>query len=188
MSAERIDKLLASTGRWSRKEVRELVRRGQVLAGGVPVVRPEEKYDPAHTAFQVQGEPVDCAPYVYVMLHKPAGVLTATEDRRQRTVLELLPDHLRRRGLSPVGRLDKDTTGLLLLTTDRWPTGCCPPGTTWTRYTWPRWRGALTRLTWMPWRRAWCWRTGCSACPPGWSRWGTAPPAWSRCMRASTTR
>ncbi len=118
MSAERIDKLLASTGRWSRKEVRELVRRGQVLAGGVPVVRPEEKYDPAHTAFQVQGEPVDCAPYVYVMLHKPAGVLTATEDRRQRTVLELLPDHLRRRGLSPVGRLDKDTTGLLLLTDD----------------------------------------------------------------------
>lgn len=57
-------------------------------------------------------------PYVYVMLHKPAGVLTATEDRRQRTVLELLPDHLRRRGLSPVGRLDKDTTGLLLLTDD----------------------------------------------------------------------
>ena len=118
MSAERIDKLLASTGRWSRKEVRELVRRGQVLAGGVPVARPEEKYDPAHTAFQVQGEPVDCVPYVYVMLHKPAGVLTATEDRRQRTVLELLPDHLRRRGLSPVGRLDKDTTGLLLLTDD----------------------------------------------------------------------
>lgn len=118
MAAERIDKLLASTGRWSRKEVRELVRRGQVLAGGVPVVRPEEKYDPADTAFQVQGEPVDCAPYVYVMLHKPAGVLTATEDRRQRTVLELLPDHLRRRGLSPVGRLDKDTTGLLLLTDD----------------------------------------------------------------------
>ena len=118
MSAERIDKLLASTGRWSRKEVRELVRRGQVLAGGVPVARPEEKYDPAVTAFQVQGEPVDCAPYVYVMLHKPTGVLTATEDRRQRTVLELLPDHLRRRGLSPVGRLDKDTTGLLLLTDD----------------------------------------------------------------------
>lgn len=101
MSAERIDKLAGLHRRWSRKEVRELVRRGQVLAGGVPVARPEEKYDPAHTAFQVQGEPVDCVPYVYVMLHKPAGVLTATEDRRQRTVLELLPGPICGAGASP---------------------------------------------------------------------------------------
>ena len=56
--------------------------------------------------------------YTYVMLHKPAGVLTATEDSRQRTVLDLLPPELRKRGLSPVGRLDKDTEGLLLLTDD----------------------------------------------------------------------
>ena len=57
-------------------------------------------------------------PFVYLMLHKPAGLLSATEDRDQRTVLDLLPEHLRRRGLFPVGRLDKDTEGLLLLTNE----------------------------------------------------------------------
>ena len=61
---------------------------------------------------------MDCAPFVYVMLYKPEGLLSATEDRRQKTVLDLLPKELRRRGLFPVGRLDKDTTGLLLLTDD----------------------------------------------------------------------
>ena len=118
MAQERLDKLLASTGRWSRREGKELVRRGRVLADGVPVRRPEDKYDPALTAIRVDGEEVDCAPFVYLMLHKPAGLLTATEDKKQKTVLDLLPEHLRRRGLFPVGRLDKDTTGLLLLTDD----------------------------------------------------------------------
>ncbi|NBI10689.1 rRNA pseudouridine synthase [Colidextribacter sp. OB.20] len=114
---ERIDKLLASTGRWSRKEVKDLIRQGRVLAGGVPVARPEEKLDPA-VALTVDGAAVDCSPFVYVMLHKPAGLLSATEDKNQPTVLDLLPLELRRRGLFPVGRLDKDTTGLLLLTDD----------------------------------------------------------------------
>ena len=116
MPEERLDKLLSATGRWSRREVRELVRQGRVLAGGVPVRRPEDKLDPAEMPILVDGEAADCAPFVYVMLNKPAGLLTATEDRRQRTVLDLLPEHLRRRGLFPVGRLDRDTTGLLLLT------------------------------------------------------------------------
>ena len=118
MSEERLDKLLSSTGRWSRKEVRELVRRGRVLAGGAVAQRPEDKYDPAAVSIRVDGEEVDCAPFVYVMMNKPAGLLTATEDARQKTVLDLLPEHLRRRGLFPVGRLDRDTTGLLLLTDD----------------------------------------------------------------------
>ena len=118
MSAERLDKLLASTGRWSRKEVKDLVRQGRVLADGAAVRRPEEKFDPSVCAIVVDGAPVDCAPFVYVMMHKPAGLLSATEDRDQKTVVDLLPVHLRRRGLFPVGRLDKDTTGLLLLTDD----------------------------------------------------------------------
>ncbi len=118
MALERIDKLLSSTGRWNRKEVRELVRQGRVLADGRPALRPEEKLDPSAVSFTVDGIPVDCAPFVYVMLHKPAGLLSATEDRLQSTVLDLLPEELRRRGLFPVGRLDKDTTGLLLLTDD----------------------------------------------------------------------
>ena len=118
MSQERLDKLLSSTGRWSRKEIRELVRQGRVLADGRPAARPEEKLDPEAAVIQVDGERVDCAPFVYIMLHKPAGLLSATQDRRQKTVLDLLPGHLRRRGLFPVGRLDKDTTGLLLITDD----------------------------------------------------------------------
>lgn len=115
---ERMDKLLASTGRWSRKEGKELIRQGRVLADGRPVGRPEERYEPGGVHITVDGEVVDVSPFVYVMLHKPAGLLSATEDSRQPTVLDLLPPELKRRGLFPVGRLDKDTTGLLLLTDD----------------------------------------------------------------------
>ena len=118
MARERLDKLLSSTGLWSRKEVKDLVRQGRVLAEGVPVRRPEEKYDPMTDRIQVDGETVDCAPFVYVVMNKPAGLLSATEDKNQKTVLDLLPQYLRRRGLFPVGRLDKDPTALLLLTDD----------------------------------------------------------------------
>ena len=115
---DRIDKLLCSTGRWSRREVKDLVRQGRVAADGRTVLRPEEKADPETVRLTVDGAEVVCSPFVYVMLHKPAGVLSATEDRSQPTVLDLLPPELKRRGLFPVGRLDKDTTGLLLLTDD----------------------------------------------------------------------
>ena len=96
----------------------ELIRQGRVLADGRPAARPEDKFDPERVRLSVDGREVDCAPFVYLMLHKPAGLLSATEDRNQKTVLDLLPEHLRRRGLFPVGRLDKDTEGLLLLTDD----------------------------------------------------------------------
>ena len=118
MAQERLDKLLSSTGRWSRREVKELIRQGRVWVDGVPARRPEEKCEPGAAGLTVDGERVDCAPFVYLMLHKPAGLLSATEDRRQKTVLDLRPEHLRRRGLFPVGRLDKDTEGLLLITND----------------------------------------------------------------------
>lgn len=115
---ERLDKVLAATGRWSRREVKELVRRGRVAVDGRIAASAEEKLDPEEAEIRVDGERVDCARYTYVMLHKPAGVLTATEDSRQATVLDLLPAAWRKKGLSPVGRLDKDTEGLLLLTDD----------------------------------------------------------------------
>lgn len=114
---ERLDKLLAGTGRWSRREVKELIRAGRVRVNGEKAARPEDKYAP-DAEITVDGAPVACGGFFYLMLYKPAGVLSATEDPRQKTVLDLLPAHLRRVGLFPVGRLDKDTEGLLLLTND----------------------------------------------------------------------
>ena len=115
---ERLDKILAGTGRWSRREVKELVCQGRVRVDGQTARTAEEKVDPEAAAITVDGQPVETERFTYVMLHKPAGVLSATEDSRQQTVLDLLPGELRRRSLSPVGRLDKDTEGLLLLTNE----------------------------------------------------------------------
>lgn len=115
---ERLDKLLAGTGKWSRREVKALVRQGLVRVDGRLAASAEDKLDPAATVITVAGETISLCRFTYVLLHKPAGVLTATEDRKQPTVLDLLPPELRRIGLAPVGRLDKDTEGLLLLTND----------------------------------------------------------------------
>ena len=115
---ERLDKILSGTGRWSRKEVKELVRAGRVTVNSALARSPEEKYDREGLDLRVDGEAVSGEKYLCLMLHKPAGYVSATDDPRQTTVLELLPPHLRRVGLFPAGRLDKDTEGLLLLTND----------------------------------------------------------------------
>lgn len=145
---ERLDKVLAGTGRWSRREVKDLVRQGRVRIDGVTARTAEEKLDPDAAAISVDGQPVETERFTYVMLHKPAGVLSATEDSRQSTVLDLLPPELRKRGLSPVGRLDKDTEGLLLLTNDgALAIGCSRPSPMWTRCTMPGWRARWNPLT-----------------------------------------
>ena len=79
---ERLDKILANTGRWSRKEARELVRAGRVAVDGVTAQAADGKYDPA-ARFEVDGETVSGERLVYLMLHKPAGLVSATEDPRQ---------------------------------------------------------------------------------------------------------
>ena len=112
----RLDKLLADTGRWSRKDAKNLLKQGRVRIDGEVEKSPDRKVDPSAHTVTVDGERVGWAAFRYLMLHKPGGVLTATEDRRQKTVLDLLPEEYR--GLFPVGRLDKDTEGLLLLTDD----------------------------------------------------------------------
>lgn len=118
MEKKRMDKIIASTGRWSRREAKELIRQGRVLMAGVPVRSAEEKADPETSEITVNGEVLGYRQHTWVMLNKPAGYLSATEDGRGRTVLDLLPQDLRRQGLFPVGRLDKDTEGLLLLTNE----------------------------------------------------------------------
>jgi 16S rRNA pseudouridine516 synthase len=118
MAKERLDKLLGHLGFGSRKEIRELVRAGRVAVDGRIAFDPGMQVDPGAQEIAVDGETVRYQRHFYVLLHKPAGVITATEDARQATVLDVLPAELRHRDLFPVGRLDKDTEGLLLLTTD----------------------------------------------------------------------
>ena len=118
MSVNRLDKLLSDSGRYTRSEARAAIRGGRVTVCGETVRKPEEKFDPKTAEIRADGERIDWASSRYLMLNKPAGVLSATDDPRQPTVLDLLSPELRRQGLFPVGRLDKDTTGLLLLTND----------------------------------------------------------------------
>ena len=115
---ERLDKIISATGKKSRREVKILVKQGRILVDGAPASAPEMKVDPAVNEILLDGENIGYQRFTYIMLHKPAGVLSAVEDKRQKTVLDLLPEELQKRGLSPVGRLDKDTEGLLLLTND----------------------------------------------------------------------
>ena len=115
---KRLDKILSDAGVAGRKEIKDMVRAGRVTVNDVTVKKPDVKVDETSDQIKVDGVLVDTEEFVYFMLHKPAGVVTATEDRGQKTVLDLFPDELQRRGLFPVGRLDKDTTGLLILTND----------------------------------------------------------------------
>lgn len=114
---ERLDKRLAATGNWSRKEAREFIKAGRVTVNGQVVRQIDQKVEES-ASVTVDGTPIDAAGPVYLMLHKPAGLVSATEDAREQTVLSLLPERYQRLGLFPAGRLDKDTEGLLLMTND----------------------------------------------------------------------
>jgi len=118
MALIRLDKLLSQSGERTRSESAKLIRSGSVTVAGQPVRDPSLKVDPDQVAVRVNGMAVTDEPFQYYLLHKPAGVLTAARDRTAPTVMDLVPEALRRRDVLPVGRLDKDTTGLLLLTND----------------------------------------------------------------------
>lgn len=115
---ERLDKLIADSGAASRSQARALVRQGRVYVNGAPALSCDAKLDPDADVICLDGHRLVCSKYRYFMLNKPCGVLSATADRERKTVLDLLPENLRRLGLFPVGRLDKDTSGLLILTND----------------------------------------------------------------------
>ena len=108
---ERLDKLLVSQGVGSRREVQKLIRRKAVTVNGETVTKPDLKLDPDNSRIEVSGRPISYKKNIYLMLNKPAGFVSATEDNLSRTVLELVPEE-------PAGRLDKDTEGLLILTDD----------------------------------------------------------------------
>jgi len=118
MPIRRLDQALAARGFGSRKEIHTLVRAGLVRVNDVAAHSASQKIDLERDHVSVRGEPVCLQEFIYIMLHKPRGVISAARDPKAKTVIDLVPAHLRRRGLFPVGRLDRDTTGLLLLTDD----------------------------------------------------------------------
>ena len=114
----RLDKFFSEMGILSRKECAVAAKRGRITLDGKPVTRADVHIDPENSTVTLDGERVGYEKYLYIMLDKPAGVLSATEDKRQSTVLDLLEDRHRKLELFPCGRLDKDTTGFLLMTND----------------------------------------------------------------------
>ena len=114
----RLDRWLATLGVCSRSEGKDWIRRGAILVNGQPAKDPAAAVETEADRLTVRGEDVDGRICRHVMLHKPAGLLTAARDRKQPTVMDLLPPVYGGIGCMPVGRLDKDTTGLLLLTCD----------------------------------------------------------------------
>ena len=117
MKKERIDKLIASQCLLSRNEVKALIKRGEVTLNGTVVKDASVKADYDDTII-VSGEKLTQSKYTYIMLNKPKGVVSASEDKRDKTVVDILPDKLKRKNLFPAGRLDKDTTGFSLITDD----------------------------------------------------------------------
>ena len=118
MGKMRLDKLLAGQGMLSRREVKELVRRGRVTVNGAVEKKPETAVDSDVDQVCIDGRPIQVKQYLYLMLHKPQGVVSATQDSKFPTVLDLVPEEYRRKNLFPAGRLDKDTEGFLLITDD----------------------------------------------------------------------
>ena len=113
----RLDKYLADMGVGTRSEVKNFIRRGMVTVDGAAASRPEQKIQPERQTVMVNGSQVCYVEFEYYMLNKPAGVVSAVTDTREKTVLDLLTGK-KRKDLFPVGRLDKDTEGLLLITND----------------------------------------------------------------------
>ena len=115
---ERIDKIIASQGQYSRKEVKALIAKRRIAVDGRIVSSSSEKADPMTMLLTVDGKPLEFKRNLYLVLNKPKCYVSATEDREHPTVLELVPQEYRGRDLFPAGRLDRDTTGLMIITDD----------------------------------------------------------------------
>ena len=115
---ERLDKILISLGTGSRKEVHKIIHSKRVSVDGEIITKPDFKLDAENSAVTLDGQVLNIKKHIYIMLNKPAGFVSATEDKLNRTVLELVPENLWRNGLFPAGRLDKDTEGLMIITND----------------------------------------------------------------------
>lgn len=118
MKKQRLDKFISNQLILSRSVVRAGIQRGQAIINGVVIRDAGFNVDVDYDTIVYEGATVGYKEFVYILMNKPEGVLSASTDKSRKTVIDLVPENLRRQGLFPVGRLDKDTTGLLLITDD----------------------------------------------------------------------
>ena len=115
---ERIDKIISSQTNYSRKDVKKLILQKKISVNGKVAKKPEQKVNEQQDEIYIDGNELEIKKYIYLILNKPKGYISATEDRTAKTVLDLVPEKYMRRGLFPAGRLDKDTTGMMIITDD----------------------------------------------------------------------
>lgn len=114
----RIDKIISEQTYYTRREIKKLISQGVVYVNNEQVKKPECKYDEDNINLKINGKEIEIKKNVYLILNKPKGYVSATEDKEDKTVLELVPERYKNRNLFPAGRLDKNTTGLMLITDD----------------------------------------------------------------------
>ena len=185
---QRLDRILSEAGVASRKELRAMIRAGRVTVDGAAVTDESRKFDETAVRVTVDGSPVRLRGPVLILLHKPAGYLTAADDPKAKTVMDLVPEAYRKLGVMPVGRLDKDTEGLLLLTNDGdLPTASSRPATASGSATMPSMKARQAPRMSAPLRQASSSPTACTACRQGSRRCLTGAPS-SACRRENTIR
>ena len=118
MPIMRLDRLLSECTALSRSQLRQIIKNGSVSVDGIVITSPEHKVCSDTARVELDGKTVSYEKFCYYMLNKPVGILSATDDKKQKTVIDLFPAELKKKNLFPVGRLDKDTTGLLIITND----------------------------------------------------------------------
>lgn len=115
---KRIDRILSEQTNYSRKEIKKLVSKGLVLVNGLVVRKSDEKYDDDNISIKINGKDIRVSKHFYLLLNKPKGYVSTTVSDKDKSVIDLVPDKYKTRTLFPAGRLDKDTTGLMLITDD----------------------------------------------------------------------
>ena len=115
---KRIDKIISEQTNYSRKEIKKMILQGKVYVNGIQIKNAEEKYDENSISISIDGKYIDVRKNIYLVLNKPKGYISTTDTKTQNTVIDLVPNEYKTRTLFPVGRLDKDTTGLMIITDD----------------------------------------------------------------------
>lgn len=115
---KRIDKIISEQTYYTRKEIKKLISQGMIYVNEEKVNKPEQKYNETSISIKINGEEIEVKKHIYLLLNKPKGYLSTTDKNSEKTVLDLVPEKYKNRNIFPAGRLDKDTTGLMLITDD----------------------------------------------------------------------